>query len=115
MPCSLALKPEAYSQVDKNGNPDNEETIQSPHCRGSRLRLFQPNPGQEREYCNSVVSVRSVPVTQGAWTKVEKMGVTPFCEAIVTLDLLLGIRRSGSKPPIVYFDDFSLTPVAGGY
>lgn len=79
----------------------------------THLRLFQQIPDKEREYCNSVVSVRNVPVTQGEWTKVEKMGVVPFYENIVTLDLLLGIRHSGSKPPIVYFDDFSLTPVSG--
>jgi len=79
----------------------------------THLRLFQQNPGEEREYCNAVVSVRSVPVKQGAWTKVEKMGVVPFYENTVTLDLLLGVRHSGSKPPIVYFDDFSLTPVSG--
>ena len=56
--------------------------------------------------------MRSVPVTQGAWTKVERAGVVPYYENIVTIDLLLGVRHSGSNPPIVYFDDFSLTPVS---
>ena len=70
-------------------------------------------PGQEREYCNSIISVRSVPVVKGQWTKVEKTGVVTFYEHIVTLDILMGVRHSGSDPPVVNFDDFSLTPVSG--
>jgi hypothetical protein len=65
-----------------------------------------------RDYRTSVVSVRSVPVTRGVWTKVERMGVVPFLENIVTLDLVLGVKHSGASPPIVYFDDFSLTPLS---
>ena len=53
-----------------------------------------------------------MPVTQGVWTKVEKQGVVPFYEKIVTLDVILGVKHSGSDPPIVYFDDFSLTPIS---
>ena len=79
----------------------------------THIGLFQQNPGQGRQYCNSIVSVRSVPVTQGVWTKVERQGVVPFYEKIVALDVILGVKHSGSDPPIVYFDDFSLTAISG--
>jgi hypothetical protein len=79
----------------------------------THVRLFQEEPGQKREYCNSIISVRSVPVVTGQWTKVEKIGVVPFYEHIVTMDILIGVRHSGSDPPVVYFDDFSLTPMSG--
>jgi len=79
----------------------------------THVRLFREKLGQEREYCNSIISVRSVPTVQGRWTKVERIGVVPFYEDIVTMDLLMGVRHSGPNPPIVYFDDFSLTPVSG--
>ena len=62
---------------------------------------------------DAIGSVRSVPVTQGEWTKVERMGVVPFYEDIVTMDLMVGARHSGGDPPIVYLDDISLTPVSG--
>lgn len=79
----------------------------------THVRLFQQKPGEPREYCNSIVSVRSVPVVPGQWTKVEKMGVVPYYDDIVTLDVLIGLRHSGADPPVVYFDDFDLTPISG--
>ena len=39
--------------------------------------------------------------------------MVPFYEHIVTLDVLMVVRHSGSKPPVVYLDDFSLTPISG--
>lgn len=80
----------------------------------THVRLFQQKPGKSREYCTTIISVRSVPVTQGVWTKVERMGVVPYYENIVAMDMTLGARHSGSDPPVVYFDDFSLTPISRG-